>query len=344
MRHSRQPLPALGLFGLILWANLCGACFGLEDSPLGTLTSELGTVSREARCLRIVVDNALHKQLEPPAAGITFVLGKFQPGEHVVQLEGHQQPCGALGPKVSPKWITEKTKVRLTAGQKTHLPLVLKEEKKEEKGKEKEREKKAAVPTTEGIVVLGSSSIVAWKTLEEEMAPLPIIRYGVVGSTMKDAISYIDRQVLPHKPKIVLLYEGDNDIISGITPAAILAHFQSFVQKVHQSLPQTKVIALSIKPSPSSWGLWEKSKETNALLKEYVQGNPLAGFIDISSSLLTDEGQPRPELYSDGLHLNEEGYRLWCKVLKPLLQEEFKARGGQLLPQESAPDIPLLSP
>lgn len=37
--------------------------------------------------------------------------------------------------------------------------------------------------------------------------------------------------------------------------------------------------------------------------------------------MLDSDGLPRPELLrEDGLHLNDEGYRIWSTALEPLLK------------------------
>jgi lysophospholipase L1-like esterase len=38
--------------------------------------------------------------------------------------------------------------------------------------------------------------------------------------------------------------------------------------------------------------------------------------------MLTASGVPRPELFlADKLHMNEEGYRIWQKAIRPVLKK-----------------------
>ena len=74
-----------------------------------------------------------------------------------------------------------------------------------------------AMPAPGSVLFVGSSSIRFWNTLEEDMAPLPVINRGFGGSTFDDLLFYMDRIVMPYQPSAVVLYEGDNDIASDQT-------------------------------------------------------------------------------------------------------------------------------
>jgi lysophospholipase L1-like esterase len=116
-----------------------------------------------------------------------------------------------------------------------------------------ERANRRAMPPSGGIVFTGSSSIRFWKTLEADMAPLPVVNRGFGGSQIHHITHYADRIVLPHKPKIVVLYAGENDI-AGVkfskkkSAADVLEAFKRFCEVVHAELPQTLIIFVSIKP------------------------------------------------------------------------------------------------
>src|SRR3974377_2369893 len=71
-----------------------------------------------------------------------------------------------------------------------------------------ETEDKVNPPTPGGIVFTGSSSFTFWLTMEQDMAPLPVINRGFGGALIDDVIRYIDRIVVPYKPKAVVLFAG----------------------------------------------------------------------------------------------------------------------------------------
>ena len=88
-------------------------------------------------------------------------------------------------------------------------------------------------PPPEGaIVCVGSSSMKGWhETIKTDLAPPTLIPRGFGGSNMNDALHYVDRIVLPYRPRAVIVYEGDNDVAQGITPEKIADTFSAFAGK-----------------------------------------------------------------------------------------------------------------
>ena len=77
-----------------------------------------------------------------------------------------------------------------------------------------EAEDKAHPPVKGGIVFIGASSIVRWN-LAESFPDLKAVNRGFGGSEMADSARYASRVVLPHAPRIVVLYPGENDLARG---------------------------------------------------------------------------------------------------------------------------------
>lgn len=185
-----------------------------------------------------------------------------------------------------------------------------------------EAEDKKFPPPEGAIVGIGSSSMRFWhKTIHTDLSPLTIIPRGFGGSTMEDARYYADRIVIPYKPRAVLLYEGDNDIGAfKLTPERILEIFKGFVAKIHSALPQTRIYVISIKPSILRWNAWPQMEKINQLLKAFCESTALLTYIDMASSMLDENGDPKKDIFlSDKLHLNEKGYELWTKSIRAVL-------------------------
>ena len=102
-----------------------------------------------------------------------------------------------------------------------------------------EAQDRVAPPPKHGVVFIGASSIVRWH-LEEYFPELGAVYYA-----------------------------GDNDVEANI-PASEIAHqFALFEQKVHEALPDTKVIFISIKPSIRRWKWIDTIRTSNAIVKAY---------------------------------------------------------------------------
>ena len=174
-------------------------------------------------------------------------------------------------------------------------------------------------PAEGGIVFLGSSSFRRWD-LEKSFPGQGLINRGFGGSQMADAIRYLDRIVLPLKPRTIFLYEGDNDTGSGKTPATVEREFRQLVAIVHEALPKTKIVFVSIKPSIRRWHLIDVARAANARVRAVCAENDLLEYVDAGSPLLGGNGEPRADLFvDDELHLNDAGYAIWAELIAPHL-------------------------
>ena len=166
----------------------------------------------------------------------------------------------------------------------------------------------------------GSSSIKLWKTLAEDFIPFNVINRGFGGSQTSDLLYYADRIIIPYKPGIVVVYESDNDISAGKTSEMVYDDFKLLVKKIHESLPETVIMYITIKPSIRRWALWDKMDKANKLVKIFSLNNALVEHIDIGPPMIGRYGTPGPDLFlENGLHLNEKGYKLWTSIVKPYI-------------------------
>lgn len=172
-------------------------------------------------------------------------------------------------------------------------------------------------PPRGAVVFYGSSSVRLWSTLKQDFPGLDVVNAGFGGSTMAACAHFAERLVVPLVPRSLLLYAGDNDLGDGRSPGDVLASFRGLTAKLDRHLPGLRLGYLSIKPSPARHHLQAAMGEANRLIREDIERRPGAFYIDLMTPMLDDRGRPRPELYhEDGLHLSEEGYRLWRELVE----------------------------
>jgi lysophospholipase L1-like esterase len=156
--------------------------------------------------------------------------------------------------------------------------------------------------------------------MERDLAPLPVTNRGFGGSQLSDSARYAERIVTPYRPDIVVLYAGDNDLADGKTAEQVAADFREFVAKVHRALSQTRIVYITIKPSPSRRHLIDEMRRANQLIHEITVADERLFYIDVFPAMMNEQGAPRPELFvEDDLHLNRRGYDLWIEIIKPRL-------------------------
>lgn len=178
-------------------------------------------------------------------------------------------------------------------------------------------------PPQDAILFIGSSGIRMWKTLAQDFPEYKVINRGFGGSQIADSVYYADRIVIPYKPRLIVLRAGTNDIAAGKKPEQVAADYKAFVKKVREKLPQTRIVFMSLNPSPVRWANAEKEQKTNQLIRDYIAAheNENLDYIDSFTPMLGSDGKPRPELYAaDRLHNTPEGYKLWVSLVKPHLK------------------------
>jgi lysophospholipase L1-like esterase len=178
----------------------------------------------------------------------------------------------------------------------------------------------AATPPEGAVLFMGSSSVRMWD-LKKYFPGLSAINRGFGGSYISDSTHYADRIAVPYKPRLIVLYAGDNEITDGRDPELVASDFGDFLARVRVK-ERVPVIFISIKPSPLRLALWPRMRQANKLIKLNCGRQPECRFLDVSSAMLDRDEKPRPELFQpDGLHLSYEGYRLWTSLLNPFLDK-----------------------
>ncbi len=171
-------------------------------------------------------------------------------------------------------------------------------------------------PPKDAVLFLGSSSIRRWQDLADDFPDLQVINRGFGGSRIADSIHFLDRIVIPYRPRLIVFYAGENDIAGGLTPEQVFEDYKEFVTRVRRALPRTRIAFVSLKPSPSRAKHLEAFRQANELIRQYTTTHRRLSFIDVFTPMLGPDGQPRPELFvADRLHLNRQGYDLWKTII-----------------------------
>jgi lysophospholipase L1-like esterase len=171
------------------------------------------------------------------------------------------------------------------------------------------------------VLFVGSSSIVRWSTAEA-FPGLPVINRGFGGSQASDVLPWVEESVLKYDPAVVVYYEGDNDVSAGKGAEQIFEDVRDFTEAVLAADPSTRVVLLSVKPSPRRWEWWSVMQDTNELMRRYADSEPTVEYVDVGTAMLGADGLPMPHLYvADRLHMTQAGYDIWNRILGPVLAD-----------------------
>jgi lysophospholipase L1-like esterase len=169
------------------------------------------------------------------------------------------------------------------------------------------------------IVFSGSSYIRKWTSLATDFPGLPVVNRGFGGCELADVYDYADQIIIPYAPREVVIYAGGNDIDAGLPPEIVFGDFVALMTKLHEALPQAKLVFISCPPSPKRWAENDKIKTVNGLIAGYSSQHGI-GFVNAFALMLGSDGRPRPDIYvEDRLHMNAAGYAIWRDAVKPYL-------------------------
>jgi beta-glucosidase len=185
-----------------------------------------------------------------------------------------------------------------------------------------------------GVLFLGDSITELWGSNGKEVwahyyAKLNAANFGISGDQTQHVLWRIENGELDGiSPKVVVLMIGTNNLTRYPTEVVVRAD-TLIVQKIHEKLPDTKVLLMGIFPrgpdpkihSTSFYRV--KINLVNAELAKLDDGKKTR-FLDIGGKFLNDDGSlPRP-IMPDFLHPSAAGYQLWADAMAPLLDEMLK--------------------
>ena len=188
------------------------------------------------------------------------------------------------------------------------------------------------------VVFMGDSITDSWK-LAEYFPNQPYINRGISGQTTPQMLIRMRPDVIAHKPKVVVLLAGTNDIAANtgaVTNEFIQGNIQSIVELAHKNginvvlasiLPISdynkrangEVIVRSVQRPP------ERILAINKWMKSYCEEKGLV-YLDYFSATVDDKGFLKAELANDGLHPNAVGYKIMQKLATEAIEKALKKK------------------
>ena len=176
--------------------------------------------------------------------------------------------------------------------------------------------------TSKDIVMLGNSLTEGGGDWSARLGKKSIRNRGIIGD---EVMGIYDRlhQILPGHPAKLFLLSGVNDVSHDLTTDSIVSMIRMTVERIQRESPDTKLYLQSLLPFNESFNRYKKLTgktdmipEINAKLEALAKEHKIT-YINLFP-LFTEKGNNvlRRELTTDGLHLNEEGYKIWVKELK----------------------------
>ena len=189
------------------------------------------------------------------------------------------------------------------------------------------------LPTENRVVFMGDSITDGWN-LAAFFPAKSYINRGISGQTTPQMLIRFRPDVIALKPKVVVILAGTNDLAGNTGPTTldtIEGNLASMVELARAN--NIRVVLSSVMPVSDQIKNKEgapiiqtvnrppkKIQALNAWLRKYTTDHNLI-YLDYYSAMIDAQGNLKEALTYDGLHPNENGY----KVMQPLAESAISA-------------------
>ena len=174
-----------------------------------------------------------------------------------------------------------------------------------------------------------------WPALAAKESGARILNRGVNGLMTAGMLACFSRDVVNEKARAVLLMGGANDILAGFAPDEPERNMRAMIRRAGEAgiVPLVGIPLPFRPPIREDWAAMADFPDRTPVYEAYVANLPAlaeaegCGIVDFRSGaagFLRDTGRDPRSLYSDGIHLNEDGHKLFAAVfLLSLTQNGF---------------------
>ncbi|MEH2058809.1 MAG: SGNH/GDSL hydrolase family protein [Nostoc sp.] len=169
------------------------------------------------------------------------------------------------------------------------------------------------------LSILVGDSLTMWFPKQKLPSGTLWLNQGISGDTSSGVLKRLGA-FSATRPDVIYIMTGINDLLKGTSDEAILRNYRRILHRLRQEHPHTEIIVQSILPT-------RRAKLSNSRIRHIniqltlIAKQEGANYLNIYSWFTDMEGNLRPELTTDGLHLSQEGYDVWRTALQ---QIEYK--------------------
>ena len=145
-----------------------------------------------------------------------------------------------------------------------------------------------------------------------------VVNRGISGDFTNGVIDRLEFCVYDLNPKIVYLMIGTNNLDS------CTGNYEAILKLIKEHCPETKVMVLSITPRRGD-DLMDKIRKNNIEIQKFAENqgyfyvNAFTPMTENNENLVVNES-----LFMDGLHPNNDGYKVLTDLVKPTIIEWLK--------------------
>jgi lysophospholipase L1-like esterase len=169
-------------------------------------------------------------------------------------------------------------------------------------------------PAPTGPLLLLGDSLTEAGTWAEAFPDREVINAGKAGDTTSDIATRLD-DVVAKRPGTVVLMAGTNESRRA-TVEQVVRGLEDILFQLRHELPDARLVVCSVLPRERERADW--IRDVNIHVRQFA-GTVKAEFLDLWPAFAEEDGELRPELTTDRLHLTDAGYAAWSDELRQLL-------------------------
>ncbi|MEH2128599.1 SGNH/GDSL hydrolase family protein [Nostoc sp.] len=166
------------------------------------------------------------------------------------------------------------------------------------------------------LSILVGDSLSMWFPREKLPAGKLWLNQGISGDTSSGVLKRLGA-FSATRPDVIYIMAGINDLRKGASDETILYNYRRIVRRLRQTHPKAQIIVQSILPTRLPKISNSRIRHLNIQLTVIAKQEG-ANYLNIYSWFTDMEGNLRPELTTDGLHLSQEGYDVWRTALQQI--------------------------
>ncbi|MHC4463099.1 MAG: ankyrin repeat domain-containing protein [Planctomycetota bacterium] len=175
-----------------------------------------------------------------------------------------------------------------------------------------------------GLLFVGDSITQGWENVGKEIwakyyAPNNAVNMGISGDRTQHVLWRLDHSNFENvSPELAVVLIGVNNSRDN-TAEEIAEGTIAICQRLRTKLPKMKILLLAILPTKSESR--NQKHATASLLASRTADGKMIHYLDINPHFLTDEQELIEGVMRDGVHPNENGYRIWAEAIESKVTE-----------------------
>ncbi|KAF3887397.1 MULTISPECIES: SGNH/GDSL hydrolase family protein [Nostocales] len=189
----------------------------------------------------------------------------------------------------------------------------------------KQEAKVAAQKNPQRLTILAGDSLSLWFPSELLPKDRNWLNQGISGEKTTGLLNRLDLFNATN-PETIFVMIGINDLIRGVSDETILENQQQIVRSLRKNHATAQIVVQSILPHGVEQVTWEGKEKLLAIPNsrirqlnqqlEHLAKKEGVRYLDLYPLFANSQGNLRPELSTDGLHLSQEGYLVWSSAIQ----------------------------